>query len=109
MTLATYLIVSLSILAALAVMIMAIAKSLSDCPETGRAARAGGVTITTGFTAIGGGAVLVIATLPLFGPNPAMVLFAMGLASLILGLGFTHAVTLLRSVVQSAKATPAAA
>ena len=103
MTLATYLIVSLSILAALAVMIMAIAKSLSDCPETGRAARAGGVTITTGFAAIGGGAALLIATLPIIDPTPGTVLFAMGLASLILGLGFTHAVTTLREVVLAAR------
>lgn len=111
MTLFAYLSVGLLVLGGLAVMIYRIAAEAGKCPQTGTAARAAGVTITTGFLAIGGGATLLIATLIVLGPNPAMAVFAMGLNSLILGLGFTQAVSTLRAVVQgqAASAEPAGA
>ena len=83
MTLLTFFVVALVTLVGLAAMIFIIAKSLADCPETGRAARAAGITITTGFLAIGGGAVLLISTLPAMGPNPELALFATGLTCLL--------------------------
>lgn len=103
-----YFAVATAALLALAAMILAIGKSLGDCPQTGRAARAGAITIATGFTAIGAGAVILIAAaLPAFGNAPQATLAAMGLACLILGLGFTHAVTTLRHVIVSARPTAA--
>ena len=103
-----YFAVSASALLALAAMILAIGKSLGDCPQTGRAARAGAITIATGFTAIGAGAVILIAaTLPAFDSAAPATLGAIGLACLILGLGFTHAVTTLRAVIDSARPTAA--
>lgn len=102
-----YFAVATAALLALAAMILAIGKSLGDCPQTGRAARAGAISIATGFTAIGAGAVILIAaTLPLFDANPQATLGALGLACLILGLGFTHAVTTLRQVIDSARRAP---
>ncbi len=106
MALFTYLLVGLLNLGGLALMIHRIAAEARSCPLAGAAARAAGVTITTGFVAIGGGVTLLIAVLVLVGPNPAMAIFAMGLNGLILGLGFTHAITTLRVVVQGQAARP---
>lgn len=103
----TYFAVAVTALLALAAMILAIGKTLGDCPQTGRAARAGAITIATGFTAIGAGAVILIAaTLPAFDSAAPATLGAIGLACLILGLGFTHAVTTLRHVIDSARPAP---
>ena len=108
MTILAYFTVAISTLLALAQMILTIGKALADCPDSGRAARAGAITIATGFTAIGTGAVILIAAgLAMTRAHPADMLLAMGLACLILGLGFTHAVTTLRSVVQLAKGSAA--
>ncbi len=108
MIILAYFAVALATLLALARMILTIGKALADCPESGRAARAGSITIATGFIAIGAGAVILIAAgLAMAGTHPPTMLLAMGLACLILGLGFTHAITTLRSVVQLAKAAPA--
>jgi hypothetical protein len=100
MTLFAYLLVGLLVLGGLALMIHRIAAEAGQCPQIAAAARAAGVTITTGFVAIGGGVTLLIAVLIMVGPNPAMAIFAMGLNSLILGLGFTQAITTLRAAVQ---------
>jgi hypothetical protein len=99
-----YFALTLSVLLGLALTIHAIAKAIGDCPDTGRAARAAGVTIATGFLAIGGGVVAIIAGFMLMvEPNAATMLGCAGLAVLILGLGFTHAITTLRAVVLAAK------
>lgn len=105
----TYFAAATTALLALAAMILAIGKSISDCPQTGRAARAGSITIATGFVAIGAGAVILIAAaLPTFDASPQATLAALGFICLILGLGFTHAVTTLRQVVDSARPATAA-
>lgn len=101
MSLILYFVFALAFLAALATMIVKISRALGDCPKTGRAARAAGVTIATGYTAIGGGAVaLVGSALPIVEGGTPATLFAIGFAALVLGLGFTHAVTTLRLAVQ---------
>lgn len=97
-----YFAVTLATLVALSGMILAIARAFADCPEKGRRARAAGVTIATGYLAIGGGAVLLIAALAALRTEPDLMLFCMGLAVVILGLGFTQAVTTLRAVVDPA-------
>jgi hypothetical protein len=62
------------------------------------------VTITTGYAAIGGGAVALIGSaLPILQGGAPATLFAIGFAALVLGLGFTHAITSLRDVVVSAQ------
>jgi hypothetical protein len=104
MLLLTYFAVALLALVGLAAMILAIARTLADCPEKGRRARAAGITIATGFTAIGGGAVLLIASLATLDDDLGLQVFAMGLACVILGLGFTQAVTTLRAVVDGGPA-----
>lgn len=104
MSLVIYLALALAVLAALDGMILSIGRRMADCPQTGRTARAASVTIATGFAAIGAGAVLLIAAgLPLLGGGLAATLLASGLAALFLGLGFTHAMTLLRAVLPVAQ------
>lgn len=107
---ATYLGVSLSILFLLSLMILRIGTLLGDCPQSGRAARAGAVTVATGFAAIGAGGIILIGSgLGIARSDPMNVLFAcLGIATLCLGLGFTHAVTTLRAIVTEALADPAA-
>ncbi|MEM9787897.1 MAG: hypothetical protein AAF801_15450 [Pseudomonadota bacterium] len=100
-------------LAALSFMIFKIGDALASCPVTGRAARAGALTIVTGFVAIGGGAVLMIAAAVFMNLGSFQfegMLGALGLSILCLGLGFTQAVATLRDVVaQAAKQAEAAA
>jgi hypothetical protein len=102
MTLIAYFAVTLSMLLGLASMIALIARSLALCPESTARARVAGMSVATGFVAIGGGAVLLIATLASMGRDAEMLIFAMGLACLVLGLGFAQAMNTLRAVVQPA-------
>ena len=100
-------------LAALSWMIFKIGNALADCPQTGRAARAGAMTITAGFIAMGAGGVLIIAAIA-FLAEPAIqmstLLGALGLSILCLGLGFSQAIATLRDVVaQAAKQAAKAA
>lgn len=105
MSLALYFAFALAFLAALTTMIVKISRALGECPQTGRAARAAGVTIATGYTAIGCGAVALIGSaLPIVEGGTPATLFAIGLVAVILGLGFTHAVTTLRLAVQPLQA-----
>ena len=100
-----FFLVAAGVLTALSIMIFRIGDALTECPVTGRAARAGSLTIVTGFVAIGGGAVLIIAAgvfsaLPQLGSEAVMA--ALGLSVLCLGLGFTQAIATLRDVVAQA-------
>jgi len=89
----TYVALGFGALSALCVMILRIGTMLGTCPDTGAAARAAAVTITTGFAAIG-------AVLPIMQDAPMVgFLAALGFASLCLGLGFTHAIATLRAVI----------
>jgi hypothetical protein len=95
--------VTLITLLGLTAMILRIGEALGECPRTGRAARAASVTIATGFVAIGlGGVAIIAAGLAMMNSSGAAALFAVGLACVTLGLGFTHAVTLLRETVRAA-------
>ena len=104
-----YALISFAALIALCKMILHIGDMMGTCPDTGVAARAGAVTIATGFAAIGaGGLILICAMMPIYpAAMPAVFLLALGFASLCLGLGFTHAVGTLRAVVNPAKPAPA--
>jgi len=92
-------------LAALAIMILRIGALLGECPQSRATARAGAVTIATGFSAIGaGGVILIGAALALLAQAPmAGFLVALGFAALCLGLGFTHAISTLRAVMFDAQ------
>ncbi len=94
-------------LTVLCIMILRIGMMIGTCPDTGPAARAAAVTIATGFAAIGaGGVILIGAVLPLTAGQPMMAfLSALGLASLCLGLGFTHAIGTLRAVTMQQQVT----
>lgn len=96
-----YLVLALGTLVALAGMILKIGNMLGGCPQAVRAARAAGVTIATGYAAIGGGGVILIgAVLPVLADAPLMgLMLALGFAALCLGLGFAHAIGTLRAVV----------
>lgn len=98
-------------LAALSIMILRIGTLLGECPQSRATARAGAVTIATGFSAIGaGGVILIGAALPLLAQAPlAGFLVALGFAALCLGLGFTHAIGTLRAVMFDARSQAAAA
>ncbi len=87
------------VLASLAWMILAIARVLADCPDKGPRARAAGITIATGYLALGGGAVLLLGAFASLDAGLEVIFFCLGLACVVLGLGFTQAITLLRSVV----------
>lgn len=92
-------------LAGLSYMIFKIGEALTDCPIAGRAARAGALTIVTGFVAIGTGAVMIVAAgifTAFSGISVDAILASIGLSLLGLGLGFTHAIATLRDVVAQA-------
>lgn len=94
-----YLAIALFALLGLTFMIIVISRALADCPEKGPRAKAVGITVATGFLAIGGGAVLLIAAFATLYPDDSVNVFSMGLACLVLGLGFTQAVTTLRAAL----------
>lgn len=104
MMLALYLLVGFVALTGLAGMILAIARAAATCPEEGPRAKAAGIAIATGYLAIGGGAVLLIGTLVVLRPTDGLPIFAMGLAVLVLGLGFSQAMTTLRAALRPAPA-----
>ncbi|MFK7754779.1 MAG: hypothetical protein AB8B51_19810 [Sedimentitalea sp.] len=103
-----YLLLGFGALGVLAVMILKIGALLGDCPQSVQQAKTASITITTGFSAIGaGGVILIGALLPVMGANPLTgLLGALGLAALCLGLGFTHAVATLRAVLSPPVAPP---
>lgn len=101
-----YLSVALTALAGLTLMIVMIARALADCPDMAPRAKAAGITIATGYFAIGGGAVLLIGAFVTLDPEFTTAIFCMGLACLVLGLGFTQAVTTLRAVLTDAPPAP---
>ncbi len=92
---------ALGAVAALAVMILRIAALAEHCDGNGARAHAAGITIATGFAAIGaGGVILIGAGLFALPDTPyAALMLALGFAALCLGLGFTHAVGTLRAVL----------
>lgn len=97
MSLVLYFVFALAFLAALATMIVKISHALGDSPQTVRAARAAGVSIVTGYSAIGCGAVTLIGSaLMIAEASRPATLFAIGLAALVLGIGFILGVTILR-------------
>jgi hypothetical protein len=110
MTLAilAYFAVALGTLIALARMILLIGSHMGDCPQTGRTARAAATSIAAGFLAIGmGGVILIAAAIPAVDTNDpvalgVLVLLTAGFASLILGLGFAHALRTLRVIMRDA-------
>ncbi len=109
MSLVIYFTASFGLLAILNLIVLRIGAAMGACPQTGQIARAASVTLATGFAAIGGGAVLMIAAaLPLLQGGAPATMLAMGLAALVLGLGFSHAMTLLRHAVQPARQSAAA-
>ncbi|MEL7468394.1 MAG: hypothetical protein AAFN27_08060 [Pseudomonadota bacterium] len=96
-------------LGALAVILAIIGKAASACPQIGAAARVGTLVITTGFIALGAGAVAIIgAFLPLLAEGRASGLYlALGFLSLALGLGFSGAAIRLRDILNAAPRPPA--
>ncbi|MEX0300815.1 MAG: hypothetical protein AB3N24_00190 [Leisingera sp.] len=98
-----YLGLGVLMLLAMALMILRIGTLLGDCPQSGRAAKAGAVTIATGYAMVGlGGVILIGAAIPMLEMELLGLLPALGLAAICLGLGFSHAVATLRAVVREA-------
>lgn len=96
-----YFLLTLPVLAGLTVAIRAIASKAGECPSTAAAARLVGASIALGYLTLGGGAVVVLAgLLAALGPETPNLFFCAGLAIILLGLGFTHALTLLRASLQ---------
>ena len=106
MLLLGYFAAALLVLVALTAMILAIARALGDCPTKGPRARAAGITLATGYLALGGGAVLLVGAGATLGGGLETIFFCLGLICVVLGLGFTQAITLLGAVVD-APAAPA--
>ena len=105
-----YLGLALMMLLAMALMILRIGTLLGECPQSGRAARAGAVTIASGYAMVGLGAVILMgAAIPLLEGGPLALLPTLGFVAICLGLGFSHAVATLRAVVREALNTKAPA
>ena len=88
-------------------MILKVGAALSDCPVTGRAARAGALTIVTGYAAIGAGAAVLASAIAISAIEIAPFegfLAALGVVVMCLGIGFGHAVRTLREAVAVAAA-----
>lgn len=100
MLLLGYLAFSLLALAALAGMILLVAARIARCPDVGNRALSAGITIAAGFLSLGGGAALLLAALLAMGETLPMANFCGGSLLVVLGLGFTHAMTLLRQIVK---------
>lgn len=98
-----YLGLALMMLLAMALMILRIGTLLGECPQSGRAAKAGAVTIASGYAMVGLGAVILMgAAIPLLEGGLLALLPTLGLVAICLGLGFSHAVATLRAVVREA-------
>ncbi len=96
-----YLILTSGLLSALTYMILCIGRYLNNCPGGAEAARPAALTVACGFAVIGlGGVATIGAAFFLVDHSPAAVLFALGSATICLGLGFTHAVATLRAVLR---------
>ena len=91
-------------LAALALVLVIIGRAAAACPQIGASAKVGTLVITTGFLALGVGAIALIgAFLPLLTEGRASGLYlALGFLSLALGLGFSNAAVRLRDILNSA-------
>ncbi|MEP2890633.1 hypothetical protein [Tateyamaria sp.] len=96
-----YFILGLGAVAALSLMIMRIGALAGNCPHTRERAYVNTLSIATGFAAIGAGGVLMIgAILPLIaGGLFSALMLPLGFAALCLGLGFTHAMGMLRAAL----------
>ncbi|MGB1235173.1 MAG: hypothetical protein ACPG5U_05525 [Planktomarina sp.] len=99
-----YFVIALSVLIALAMMILNIGKDIGVCPVSGRVARAASKVISVGFLAIGlGGVMLAAIALPILSGTPQVGLLAgLGIVCLCLGLGFSQAMANLRQVADRA-------
>lgn len=97
----TYLTVAILGLLTLAKVILTIGSALEDCPQTGPVARAGTLSITAGFVAMGLGVIALggawVTGAPVVGPVP--IYLALGVVAILLGLGFTQAALSLRKLV----------
>lgn len=91
-------------LGVLCMIVAAMGRALADCPDTGRAARAGAMVVLTGLACFGLGAIALIgAFLPVLTESGFSPLYlALGFCALALGVGFTYAAERLRDVVQDA-------
>ncbi|WP_435259957.1 hypothetical protein ACSBLW_09460 [Thioclava sp. FR2] len=93
-----YFLLTLPVLSGLTFAIRAIAAKAGECPSNTAAARLVGASVALGYLTLGGGAVVVLAGLfAALGPQAPNLFFCAGLAIILLGLGFTHALTLLRA------------
>jgi len=99
-----YLSIAFAGLASLAAVLVLIGRAASDCPETGGAARVASLVVTTGFSAIGAGVILLIASaLPVLMQGRVMGLYvALGLVALVLGVGFYNAASAMREILSAA-------
>lgn len=81
-----------------------ISRLLSHCPDTGMHAHTAGITIASGFAALGLGAIFLIGAslsyieMVIDSPNNALII-GLGLTAIVLGLGFTNAVHTLRATL----------
>ena len=100
---------ALTIAVSLAGMILAMGRACSDCPGTEVAAPAAAATVAAGYLVIGASLVTLIAALFPIAGSPLTALFlGLGTAGLVLGLGFSNAVTVLRRVLSGRDKAPAA-
>jgi hypothetical protein len=111
-----FLLLAFAGLAILAGVLVVIGRAAAECPQLGGAARVATLVVTTGFAALGAGAIMLIAAvLPALSSSWMMGLyFALGIASIALGIGFYNAASMLREILKSAprpepEGTPAAA
>lgn len=104
MTDIVYFIIAFVGLAGLCTVLAIIGRAAGECPQIGAAAKVGTWVVTTGFCAIGVGIIaLGAAFLPLLmsGRSDGLYL-AIGLVSIVLGIGFSQAADTLRNILKAA-------
>lgn len=108
MTQVAFLTLGFTGLLALAAVLVVIGRAAAACPQIGAAARVGTLVITTGFLALGAGAIAIIgAFLPVLVAGEVNGLYlALGFLALALGLGFSTAAVRLRDILNAAPRPP---
>ncbi|MEM7176565.1 MAG: hypothetical protein AAGD47_07815 [Pseudomonadota bacterium] len=91
-------------LGALCYVLLFVGRAASQCPQSTAAARLASVVVTTGFAAIGAGAIAIVgAALPAVSiANTEPLSMTIGITAIGLGIGFWNAASLLRDLVKEA-------
>lgn len=101
-----YFSISLAALAGLCTILYRTGTLLGGCPRVGAQARPAVIVVVTGFAVIGAGAVAICGALLSLVNDYVTLSLVVGVALIVLGLGFRHAAETLRRVMPTPLPTP---